>query len=388
MDVIITSWQTGMRKAGENELNCLIMKYFTGCLLLFVAAAASTPAQTVSFHENFEAPSLGDSVYSSSTSGNYVWTQDPNFLAFDGQHSTWRQVVTGVTVYLNLIPFSTIGFTNIMLHFYHICKVDFLDIATVEVSHDGINWQVLSNQHYCGNGVYAANGNRFACNSYSNLWQPSNPLAIPGNSWWKKECFTLPQLAGLQQAHIRFKLADGGQPGPSGNYGWLIDKIYTTGQYALEGSVTYDNAFATPIDGAQVVLTQGMTTVASTLTDNTGHFQFLNVAPGNYMLLAQSGKAWGGVNATDALGILMHYVGNQNLTGVRYLAADISADGVVNSLDALMAILRFNGMITGFNVGDWIFQHPGFNYTGTTNVIIPVKGLCYGDVNGSYIPPP
>jgi len=39
-------------------------------------------------------------------------------------------------------------------------------------------------------------------------------------------------------------------------------------------------------------------------------------------------------------------------------------------------------------VGDWIFQHPGFNYTGTTNVIIPVKGLCYGDVNGSYIPPP
>ncbi len=365
-----------------------MMKHIFSFWLLISGATASIPAQTVLFHENFEAPSFGDSVYSSSTPGNYSWTQDTNFLAFEGQHSTWSQVVSGNTVYLNLIPFSTVGYTNIKLYFFHICKVDFLDIATVEVSVNGTTWQVLPSQVYCGYGGYGSNGNRFACNSYGTLWQPNIPSAIPDNTWWKQDCFILSQFAGLQQVYIRFRLADGGVPGPVINYGWLIDRIYVSGQFALEGNVIYDNAFSTPIGNAQVLLTQGMTTVASTVADNAGHFQFLNVAPGNYMILAQSGKPWGGVNATDALVILMHYVGNQTLTGVRYVAADISADGVVNSLDALMAVLRFNGIIEGFYVGDWVFQNPGFYYSGNTTILFPVRGLCYGDVNGSYIPPP
>ena len=98
-------------------------------------------------------------------------------------------------------------------------------------------------------------------------------------------------------------------------------------------------------------------------------------------------KPWGGVNSTDALLILKHYVGMIQLTGVRLLAADVVNNGYVNTVDALAVQKRFIGSISTFPAGDWYFENPYLVLDGSISVTQDIKGLCYGDADGSYNPP-
>jgi len=42
-------------------------------------------------------------------------------------------------------------------------------------------------------------------------------------------------------------------------------------------------------------------------------------------------------------------------------------------------------MISSFPVGDWFWT--SYVVIGNGNVVVDFKGLCYGDVDGSYLPP-
>ncbi|MFC1732329.1 GEVED domain-containing protein [candidate division KSB1 bacterium] len=76
-------------------------------------------------------------------------------------------------------------------------------------------------------------GNKFSSVSYVNDWQPTVPTAIPANSWWKTELFDITTIASnASSIKVRFTLSDGGNPGPEGNYGWLIDDIKVTASYS------------------------------------------------------------------------------------------------------------------------------------------------------------
>lgn len=205
-------------------------------LVIFLSLVYLSPAQTIAFHENFELPSLDDSVsYSSTPTTGYGWNintrlhHGPNSLRSDS-----CQVKSGNTVYLTTNSFSTVNNTFIVLSFSQICKVDFLDIATLEVSNNGGNtYTQLTGAQYTGAGQYAANGNRFASNSYGNLWAVSNPAATPTNTWWRTETFDLSLLlANSADCKIRFKLSDGGPVGPSNNKGWYLDNIVVTMSYS------------------------------------------------------------------------------------------------------------------------------------------------------------
>ena len=68
------------------------------------------------------------------------------------------------------------------------------------------------------------------------------------------------------------------------------------------------------------------------------------------------------------------------------LAGNVDNSAIINSIDALAVQKRFTGMISSFPAGNWIFENPSVNITGNSAQTMNIKGLCYGDVNGSFTP--
>jgi hypothetical protein len=161
----------------------------------------------------------------------------------------------------------------------------------------------------------------------------------------------------------------------------------TLAVHTISGTVSYDNSLHTPLVNVKVYLkTACCTIVDSTFTDATGHYSFEDMAAGAYNIVVSCTKPWGGVNSDDALVILKHYVGIVPLEGLRHLAANPTNTHFINSTDALMTAKRFVGLINNFPTGDWTFELTSVTFTGTADVVADIKGICYGDVNGSYLP--
>lgn len=155
----------------------------------------------------------------------------------------------------------------------------------------------------------------------------------------------------------------------------------------ITGLVYYLNNWLTPMNKTDVNLIQGGSIVHTTQTDGSGFYHFVSLMDGTYIIDGGSNKPWGGGNSADALIIMQHFVGIVNLTGVHLLAADVSADSIVNTLDALYVAQRFVGMTYTFPAGDWIFEKDTIVLAGQDQTY-NFGALCFGDVNSSYIPPP
>ena len=200
-------------------MNKLLLSLALACLSIY------SFGQTIVFQENFDPPSLADSV---SSSGTPIWSID-NTLSVSTPNSYLNQVGLATSNYLETNTFSTVGNTFVILEFDHICKIEFFDAATVEVSSDnGATWTQVTCPHYLGNGTFCLPGDKFASNAYL-LWDPGNATTVPLNTWWQGETFDVSTLlSNTAQAKIRFKLQDVNNSGASGNYGWLIDNIKVT----------------------------------------------------------------------------------------------------------------------------------------------------------------
>ncbi|MCX6270035.1 MAG: dockerin type I domain-containing protein, partial [Bacteroidetes bacterium] len=155
--------------------------------------------------------------------------------------------------------------------------------------------------------------------------------------------------------------------------------------YTVQGFITYANSINTPLAGVTVYLCDTLNIkLDSTSTATNGFYRFLNVAQGSYTFKESNNSQSGGINSTDALAVLKHFVHLQFLHGIYLAAADADGNNFVNSLDALYIQKRFIGMVSHFPAGDWMFEHSHFQVTG--DMILSIKGICTGDVNGSYIP--
>ena len=96
-----------------------------------------------------------------------------------------------------------------------------------------------------------------------------------------------------------------------------------------------------------------------------------------------------------------HFAGSEYFTtSLRLHAADVNMSGSINTTDAVKITRRFVGSDTSFTRGDWDFENPVggdtlnvstyMNDTIVVNgqaVTLSLKGICIGDVNGSYAPP-
>lgn len=160
----------------------------------------------------------------------------------------------------------------------------------------------------------------------------------------------------------------------------------TVGFSVLQGYVNYLNTASTPMNNSTVDLKEGTTIIASTTTDGQGHYYFEGLAPGTYKIIPSSAKPWGGVNSTDALLVMKHFVGMTYLSGLKLKAANVDAFPAVNAVDAFLIQKRTVGLITSFPVGDWVFDNPTITVTGIAPINQNLFSLTTGDVNGSFTP--
>ena len=197
-------------------------------LLVMLAVTALTNAQTLVFHENFDPPSNADSVTASGTANFTVNTR----LYTSSPQSDSLEVPMNGLCYLTSQPFSTMGSSNVMLQFSHICKIEIFDTAKIEVSVDGgATWVRLTTQYINpGDANWNTQGFRFSANTYSTLWVPGTPTLKPQQSWWRNEVFDISVLAGNKpDVRVRFVLKDGDGDGASQNMGWYLDDVKVSG---------------------------------------------------------------------------------------------------------------------------------------------------------------
>ena len=156
----------------------------------------------------------------------------------------------------------------------------------------------------------------------------------------------------------------------------------------ITGTVRYANQLGTPLNNsmAHLVDVNSMQVVASEPTGANGEFTMAGFPSGNYVLTATTAKAWGGVNATDALAIGNHFINTLPLAGLNLLAGDVNLSSTVNSTDALLVARRFVNLDSSFVADDWVFEETQIMAMGNGMQNEDVFGLSYGDVNGSYVP--
>lgn len=238
-------------------------------LLILLIAGSYTHAQTLLFHEGFEPPSYADSVVSSLIPpGPSDWAICSSFSS-RGQFSDSCSVKDFRSAELTTQSIDCSGFDKVYLSFSHICKIHMMDLAFVEWSlNAGSNWTQLTSNEYFGSLSPLSYGGFFNCLNYPQDWDPANNAATPTQAWWKDELFDLSAIAGdTNVLMIRFRLADGGTPGPTGNYGWLLDEIKVFGsQYEMLPPVFA--SFGGIFTGT--ITTAGPYTVAANITDDSG----------------------------------------------------------------------------------------------------------------------
>lgn len=157
------------------------------------------------------------------------------------------------------------------------------------------------------------------------------------------------------------------------------------------GFLTYDNLITpqTPMNNVKMYIKSiTQITLDSVITDNVGYYVFDSLSGGTSYIIEPyyDTKTWGGSNSGDALLIMLHFVGLANLTGLPFQAADVNADGTINSADALNVQQRFVGMIQSYVAGNWVPTFDTIAFNGHSQQL-DIQGLCFGDVNQSYIPP-
>jgi|GEM_PF-3224417 len=197
------------------------------------------------FHENFEAPSFGDSVISNSSNvSNSGWNLCSR-LQVTGSYCDSAYIGLGDTVTLTTASFSTVGYPAVILSFSHICKISFFDKAILEVSADGgLTWTLIcTNVTYLGFAPWLFQSCIFSSASYGN-WYPGSYDTIPENNWWHQETFDLTGLlSNTPNAQIRFTTYDEFADLTDTLNGWKIDDIevdsmfYSAASFSVSSSV-------------------------------------------------------------------------------------------------------------------------------------------------------
>lgn len=155
----------------------------------------------------------------------------------------------------------------------------------------------------------------------------------------------------------------------------------------VSGLVTYNNTANTPLSAVEVRLmtVPGGVQDALTTTGANGTYSISNYTNGVRSFSLNTSRTTGGINATDALQANLHFANTQPLTGLRFKAADVNASNSVNASDALLINRRSTNLISTFPAGNWFFDTATITTTGSA-ITRNLKAMCYGDVNGSFIP--
>lgn len=129
-----------------------------------------------------------------------------------------------------------------------------------------------------------------------------------------------------------------------------------------------------PVPAATLTLAGASTRTAA--SDASGAYAVGGVPPGVWQLTARkSGDLRGAVTALDAAWILQHVASLRGLDGAQRLAADVTGDGTVSTLDATLILQRAVGLAASFGAAaacgsDWVFA-PNASAVPNQSVVPP-----------------
>ena len=166
---------------------------------------------------------------------------------------------------------------------------------------------------------------------------------------------------------------------------WVGPFGFTTpiATYMVSGTVDYNG---TPMNYVTVNVMDGVTVVATDLTDGAGYFEFPMVPNGNFTYEATTNKVRGGTEVGDINLVINHILGG-GLVGLQFSVADVSADGFVDVADLNELMNNILGTANGYPaVVDWFFDDAPVVVAGG-DVSQDLPSLCSGDPNGDYLVP-
>jgi hypothetical protein len=206
------------------------MKKLIFTLSVLFASIIAANAQ-FTWHENFDPPTLGDSVtaYSSNPApppAGHNW--DINTRLFKSSPNC-DSAYLGNSDTLSLTT-QVIDFTNmnyVLLSFDHICKIAFFDKAELYYSYDSTNWTLVDYTMYTGQAPFQLQLNSFSGASYAD-WYPGLPDTIPfDNTWWHHETFDLsPVAANIPTFWIKWQMYDVNSDITDTLNGWKLDNLF------------------------------------------------------------------------------------------------------------------------------------------------------------------
>ncbi len=180
-------------------------------------------------------------------------------------------------------------------------------------------------------------------------------------------------------------------------------KISINSDYHISGYARYENNPQTPLNGLKITLRKNGNIIGSTNTTNAGYYDFGGLVNGNYSLEISSAhpggqwQTWGGVTNTDAL-MVSNHINNTTLLPVNPPVVRIAAD-VKSSIPAAINNTDYLAIRQAAKSGWGFFDIPKWVFSGTTvaedlagidlscsNITRNIRGLCAGDVNGTYSP--
>lgn len=161
----------------------------------------------------------------------------------------------------------------------------------------------------------------------------------------------------------------------------------------IYGIISYHNDGIRVLPDVTVLLYDASGELAETTTsDVNGYYEFTGLENGIYTVTADNAYDLdpGGVSVASALHITQHNNGQQTLTPMQELAADVNADGQINMLDFELVISDHLVHGNPFSVGDWIFEQATVEFSDMkagSSASQGVGGSSTGDVGGAFDPP-
>ena len=155
----------------------------------------------------------------------------------------------------------------------------------------------------------------------------------------------------------------------------------------VQGTFTYNGDNERLMTNRELnIISENDSIMATVTTNGNGEFDFGNYQVSLYNTLDADLDVdiLAGVNATDALLVMRHFVHLDTLATNYAEVADVNGNGTINGTDAMLILRR--AIDEGFPIGNFYFYSPnGISVEGNT-CTYDLSFLCYGDVNGSFTP--
>jgi hypothetical protein len=161
----------------------------------------------------------------------------------------------------------------------------------------------------------------------------------------------------------------------------------------LNGVVSYHNDGIRVLPNVNVMLYDDAGELVETsLTDQNGYYEFVDLPYGTYTLTGSTSLNPGGVSVASAFQILKHLSGQQPLNTMQQLAADVNGDDVITGHDFATILVDYLVHGNPFPAGEWVFETITVELVGTKsggsggNGSGGLGGSSTGDTGGVFEP--